>query len=202
MTMARIPVAELRVQARVPGLVRADARSPAHSRADLLQWVERSPVSTGSMVSAGLGLATIGALGALLTSGLGLFGMLALSSMFTVGGGLVFLGIIKRKGRAAAEEEPLKALPPASAPAVIAERSRRVVAVLERSGELTFERLLDQLRWTEGALLETLVAMKESGVVIEDLDLDTGEWVYRPQLTDFGEGGPMTLAERQAQRLR
>ncbi|MCA9653348.1 MAG: hypothetical protein H6712_34500 [Myxococcales bacterium] len=198
--MARIPVAELRVQTQVPGLVRAEAATPARSRADLRVWAERAPVSSGAMVGLGLGLAVVGGVGALVVSGVGFFGMLALSTMITLGGGMAFLGVLKRKGRKDQEAEALKALPPASAPAVIAERGRRVIMVLEQHGDLTFERLLAQLRWTEGALLETLVAMKDAGRVVEDLDLETGEWVYRSQL-ELGAGGPMTLADRQAQRL-
>jgi len=200
MGMARIPVAELRVQTQGPGLVRATANVPARREsADLREWAERSGVSAGAMVSAGLVLAVVGGLGALLFSP-GFFGMMVLSSLFTVGGGLAFLGILKRKGRS---EEP-KALPPASSATVIAERSRRVLALLERGGDHTFEQLMGQLRWTEAALLETLVAMKEAGQIVEDLDLDTGEWVYRSAVADFGSavpGGGMTLADRQARGL-
>lgn len=201
MTMARIPVAELRIQVGTPGLVRAEENAPARSRADLRVWAERAPISSGAMVTTGLGIAALGGIGALVVSGVGFFGMLALSTMFTLGGGLAFLGVLKRKGRARREEEELKALPPASPAAVIAERSRRVSAVLDQHGDLTFERLMAALRWTEGALLETLIAMKDAGQVVEDLDLDTGEWVYRSQLAELGAGGPMTLADRQARQL-
>ncbi|MCA9707883.1 MAG: hypothetical protein KDK70_18670 [Myxococcales bacterium] len=202
--MARIPVAELRVQTQGPGLVRVTANSPVPvaKGGELRDWVQESSVSPGAMVAGGLGLAAIGGLGAL-TMHVGLLGVIALGSMITVGGGVAFLGILKRKGRGVAE--PMRALPPASPSTVIAERARRVSAVLSTTGEdFTFERLLDVLRWTEPALLETLVAMKEAGQLIEDLDLDTGEWVYRSQTTEYGSalpGGGMTLADRQAQGL-
>jgi hypothetical protein len=199
MGMARIPVAELRVQTQGPGLVRATASAPARQGGDLREWVHQSGVPPRAMVSGGLVLAAIGGLGALVLTP-GFFGMMVLSSMFTVGGGVAFLGVLKRKGR---KEEP-KALPPASSASVIAERARRVGGLLDRGGDYTFERLLAQLRWTEPALLETLVAMKEAGRVIEDLDLETGEWVYRSTTTDYGtagHGGGMTLADRQARGL-
>jgi len=198
MGMARIPVAELQVQSQGPGLVRANANDLSGRRGDVRDWAQRSPVSAGAMIFGGLGIAAIGALGALLTT-VGFFGTVALGSMMTVGGGVAFLGVLKAKGRS----EPVvpKALPPASATTVIAERGRRILSVLEQSGDLTFEHLLAQLRWTEGALLEALMAMKESGQVVEDLDLDTGQWVYRSQLTDYGGAGPMTLEDRQARHF-
>jgi hypothetical protein len=199
MGMARIPVAELRVQTQEPGLVRVTANAPARRGGDLREWVQESGMSSRGLVTVGLGLAVVGGLGALVLAP-GFFGMVALSSMFTVGGGLAFLGVQKRKGRA---QEP-KALPPASSATVIAERARRVASLLEHGGDHTFERLLAQLRWTEPALLETLLAMKESGQVLEDLDLETGEWVYRSTVTDFGAvglGGGMTLADRRARGL-
>lgn len=195
MSMARIPVAELQGQA---GLVRATAGAPARSEGggDLREWVQSSSISAGAMVGVGLGLAGLGGLGALLLH-VGFFGTVLLGSMFTVGSGMAFLGVLKRKGR---NDEP-KALPPGSPPAVLAERARRVRALLERGGDFTFERLLAELRWTESVLLEILVTMKESGMVIEDLNLDTGEWVYRAQIVEYGAalpGGTMTLADRQA----
>jgi hypothetical protein len=199
MGMARIPVAELRVQTQGPGLVRVTASAPARQGGDLREWVHQSRLSPKTMVSGGLVLAAVGGLGALLLTP-GFFGMMILSSMFTVGGGVAFLGVLKRKGR---KEEP-KALPPASSATVIAERARRVATLLDRGGDYTFERLLTQLRWTEPALLETLLAMKEAGQVIEDLDLDTGEWIYRSTTADYGTaapGGGMTLADRQARGL-
>jgi len=201
MGMARIPVAELRVHSQGPGLVRASSTAPARSDDDLRQWAQRSSLSPGAMVAGGLALAAVGGVGALLMS-VGFFGMVALSSMMTVGGGVAFLGVLKRRGRA--EPEPPLALPAASM-AVIAERARRVQSVLAPGGDFTFEQLMAALRWTEPALLETLLSMKETGQVIEDLDLDTGQWVYRSQHNEYGStvpgGGGMTLADRQARGL-
>lgn len=201
MGMARIPAAQLQVQTQGPGLVHVTANAPAPVPArDLQDWVAQSSLSAGAMVMGGLALAAVGGLGALVMH-VGFFGVVALSSMITVGGGVALLGILKRKGRKAPEP---RALPPASTASVIAERARRVQAVLGQGGDFTFERLLAALKWTESALLETLLAMKEAGQVVEDLDLDTGEWVYRSQYTEYGSalpGGAMTLADRQAQGL-
>lgn len=203
MGMARIPVAQLQVQTQGPGLVHVNAHAPSSSpapRTELRDWVADSSLSPGAMVVGGLALAAVGGLGALVMH-VGFFGVVALSSMITVGGGVALLGLLKRKGRKT--EEP-RALPPASSAAVIAERSRRVKSVLGQGGDFTFERLLAELRWTESALLETLVAMKDAGQVVEDLDLDSGEWVYRAQITEYGSalpGGAMTLADRQARGL-
>lgn len=198
--MARIPVAELRVQTQGPGLVRVTASAPARQGGgDIREWVQRSGMRPRALVMAGLALAAVGGVGALLISP-GFFGMVAFSSMFTVGGGLAFLGMLKRKPPA----DEQRALPPASSATVIAERARRVQTLLEQAGDHTFERLMAQLRWTEPALLETLLAMKDSGQLIEDLDLDTGEWIYRSALADYGTagaGGAMTLADRRARGL-
>lgn len=153
-------------------------------------------MSSGAMVTTGLALAALGGLGALVITP-GLFGVVALSTMFTIGAGLAFLGLLKRKDRVA---QPRAALP-TSSPAVLAERSRRVQALLDDGRDHTFEQLLMALRWTESALLETLVTMKDAGQLVEDLDLETGEWVYRSQVVAFGTGGGMTLADRQARSL-
>lgn len=196
MGMARIPVAELRVQTQGPGLVRVTANAPAvREGGDIRQWVQESGMSSGAMVTTGLALAALGGIGALVITP-GLFGVVALSTMFTIGGGLAFLGLLKRKDRLA---QP-KPAPPASSPSVLAERSRRVQTLLDDGRDHTFEEILKALRWTEPALLEALVFMKDSGQVVEDLDLDTGEWVYRSQITAYGAEG-MTLSDRQARGL-
>ncbi len=201
MGMARIPVAEFRVQTQGPGLVRVTASAPAREGGgDVVEWARQSKVAPWTFVTAGTSLAAVGALGALLLTP-GFLGIVILGGMFTLGGGLAFLGLLKRKGRV---DEP-KALPPASSSTVIAERARRVQTLLEQGGDHTFERLMAQLRWTESALLEALLAMKDSGQVIEDLDLDTGEWIYRAAVSDYGTTGPgggMTLADRRAQGPR
>lgn len=168
---------------------------------DLVAWVERSPIGAGKLVAGGLALAIAGALGALLMPGVGFFGTIALGSMFTLGGGLAFLGLRKlsRRGSVPALGAPAAApamLPPSRARLMV-ERSRRLAAVLDH-GPSTFERLVATLRWTETAVLEALVYMKEAGVVVEDLDLDTGEWIYRLQDADFGTARSLTLEDRQA----
>ena len=64
-------------------------------------------------------------------------------------------------------------------PRLLAERSRRVRAILagaSSASELhTFEKLVQESRWTQAAMLSTLLHMKERGEVVEDLNLDTGD---------------------------
>lgn len=155
----------------------------------LARFVERLPIAPGAMIGLGLGLAALGGLFAALIS-TGFIGAVLFGGMLTFGGGLAILGMRKAKA-------PAVAPTPQVDPHVLAERTRRVLAVLNR-GTATFEMLLAQLRWTERALVETLVAMKDSGSVNEDLDLDSGEWVYRLQYGDaIGTPASMTLADRQ-----
>ena len=70
-----------------------------------------------------------------------------------------------------------------------------------QQGDATFETLLRLLGWMEPVLLETLVQMKESGAIEEDLNLDTGEWIYRTR-NDLGMGaaGGLMLEDRQARQ--
>lgn len=197
MGMARIPVAELWGQTQGPGLVRATANVPARREGgELREWVRDSAVSPRALVTGGLALAAAGGIGALLVTS-SLLGIMLVTSMITAGCGLAFLGALKRKDRSS---QP-KALPPAAPATVLAERARRIHAVLD-AGDHTFEQLLGKLRWTESALLEALVVMKDSGQVVEDLDLDTGEWIYRGAFGGYGSatGGP-SLADRQARGL-
>lgn len=193
MPMARIPAAELWVQTQGPGLVRVTATPPAR-QSDLRQWVhEQTVASPKVLATGGLGLLAASVLGFLVLGPANVITVVALSSMATTGAGLAFLGLLKHKDR---DAQP-KALPPASSATVIAERARRVQAVLDE-GDHTFEQLLGRLRWTESALLEALVAMKDAGQIIEDLDLDSGEWVYRSAFGGYGAAGALSLSERQA----
>ena len=142
------------------------------------------------MIAGGLGLASLGAMLAAVVS-TGLVGAVLFGGMLTFGGGVAFLGMRKLK-------TPVVVRAPAIDPHVLAERARRVHSALARGGTSTFEPLLAQLRWTERALVDTLIAMKDSGEIIEDLDLDSGEWVYRLQYGDgIGTPASLTLAERQ-----
>jgi hypothetical protein len=192
--VARHTVAELWIQSQGgQALVRVTGSHAIAPRDDVRGWAERAPFSWHGMMVAGLALAGIGGLLAVLNP-IGFVGAVLFSSMITLGGGLAILGGLKR---AAAVLPP--ALPaPKTDPVVTAERGRRVRALLGQRGQSTFEQLLAQLRWTESALVQTLVALKEAGLVVEDLDLDTGEWVYRAQAVDeMGTRGSMMLADRQ-----
>ncbi len=117
--------------------------------------------------------------------------------MVTFGSGVAFLGGLKRKSQL----DAVHALPPGPtvSPAVLAERGRRISGWLQERPQATFEELRQTLQWTESALVETLLHMKEAGVIDEDLDLDTGQWIYRMQsATQTGTAASLTLSERNA----
>ncbi|MBZ5709862.1 hypothetical protein [Nannocystis pusilla] len=133
---------------------------------------------------------------------LGLFpfsvlGLVLTNLLFSAGAGLAVLGFAKRSSSAGAASPA--ALPAHVDPSLIAERSRRVRAILRGAGPTTFERIKSELKWTQVALVSTLVHMKEQGEVVEDLSLDTGEWVYTLADNQDAVLGSPTLAERQAQ---
>ncbi len=193
--VARLPVAELSTRTAAPGaLARTPTGAlaiPAGQDAGLDAWADRVPMAGRPMVLLGTAVALLGAALAAVNP-LGLLGVAIFGGMMTLGGGTAVIGMRKLM-------RPAVARPPAPStdPAVMAERARRVMAVLGHAGPSTFERILAQLRWTDKALVETLVALRDSGAVIEDLDLDSGEWVYRVSEMD-AVGTPMSriLEER------
>jgi len=148
------------------------------------------------MIASGAGLLVAGlSLGLALPLTMGTATLFA--GMITFGGGVAFLGGLKRK----TEREAAKALPPAPSvsPVVLAERSRRVRDWLRTRSSATFEEMVQALRWTEHALVETLVHMKDAGALDEDLDLDSGQWIYRMQTaTETGTAASLMLSERTA----
>lgn len=203
-SMAHHPVDELRVRlgpGSSPGALQrvapsGDAPAPGEGSGDVRRWAERSPLPAGGMVLGGLGLAVVG-LGLGLALPLSLATATLFGGMVTFGGGLAYLGGLKRK----AEVDTTKALPPAPtvSPVVLAERARRVRAWLQQRRQATFEELAEALKWTESALVETLLHMKEAQVIEEDLDLDSGQWVYRMETaTETGTAASLMLDERRA----
>lgn len=167
----------------------------AGARGDLQRWSQRVPMTSGAMISAGGIAAGLGAILAFFNP-IGFAGAAIFGAMITIGGGLFALGVAKAVGGGATAPVARR---PSVDPNVMAERERRVRAVLDRVGQATFEQLLGQLRWTQMAMLETLVHLKERGSIVEDLDLDTGEWVYRVQQdATMGLAASLTLAERGA----
>ncbi len=194
--MAHRPVEDLRVDlvSSPRAMVRSDASQA--SRGDLQSWIDRSSLPPATLLLGGSGLALVGlglGLALPLTMGLAtLFG-----GMVTFGGGIAFLGGLKRKREQS--EAAMKALPPApsASPVVLAERTRRVRDLLHERPRSTFEQIAAGLRWTESALVETLVHMKNGGVLDEDLDLDSGQWVYRMfDATEMGTAASLMLDER------
>ena len=151
-----------------------------------------------ALVASGAALAGLGAI----TLGMfpfSLVGLVLTNLLFSAGAAFVVLGLIKRWSTGS---PPAPAQPAARVdPRVLAERRRRVRAILQRGdGAYTFERLVRESKWTQAAMLSTLLHMKEQGEIVEDLNLDTGEWVYT--LADGSEAAaavtsPM-LEERRA----
>lgn len=175
--MARQPVTELWIQQQGPGAViqvrQADAL-PARSEGHALIRFGVAILVAGVVLSAS--------------------GLFAMGTAIALGGaGALWLGRRQQKA--------VLALPPgqenaSTNPAVLAERCRRVLVNLDEQGPCTFEALLARMRWTEPALLETLIQLKKEGRIEEDLDLDAGQWIYRP-LVRLG-GGHLTLDERRS----
>ena len=63
---------------------------------------------------------------------------------------------------------------------VAIERRTRVFNLLSSADEpMTVERLQEELKWTEEALLSALRALLAQERITEDLDLDSGHWVYQ-----------------------
>lgn len=155
----------------------------------------KSDAPAASLVA--LGGAAAAGLGALTLALVPMLGLWPASLLLSMGAFLVVLGLARRH-RVTPAPEPAA---PRVDPQVLAERCRRVRAILRGgSGAYTFERLVQQSRWTKAAMLSTLLHMKERGEIVEDLNLDSGEWIY--SLTDAIDGpssatSPM-LEERKA----
>lgn len=197
--MAQQKVVDLVIQQGALQIVPRPAAVARAERPDARDWLVRSPGSWQGLVGTGLMLAGSGLL-------LGILGPVMLTlwianSLLSAGACLVFLGFVKRVW---SRVQPSLAPPPAQVdPRLLAERSRRVRTILARAPAAevyTFERLVHESKWTQAAMLSTLLHMKERGELIEDLNLDTGEWVY--SLTEdpvAGAPGSLMLEERTVQ---
>jgi hypothetical protein len=151
-------------------------------------------MSASRLMTSGLALASTALVGAWVLPFLGMLGTIAFGSAFTIGGGLAFLGFRKW------QRDRVVPTAPAMTPerrALLEERSRRVLPVLS-GGAATFAQLMTQLHWTEPALVETLGFMRDAGLIVEDLDLDSGVWIYRLQPAELGGRAGPTLADRQS----
>lgn len=177
--MAQLKVVDLVVQhGRVQIVQHGDLPAEAAPRGPGGVAASLAKISTPwtGLVGSGVAFAFLGAL-ALAWSPFSLVGLVITNLFFSAGACLTVLGLAKRWAAAA---RPAPALPPPRVdPHVLAERCRRVKAILRRvEGPTTFERLVRESKWTQAAMLSTLLHMKEQGEIIEDLDLDTGQWVY------------------------
>jgi hypothetical protein len=175
--------------------------SPPARAPDLRGWLVRTPGTWRALAVAGVGSTAMGmVLGAV---GHRMLTLWFANSLLSAGLCLVFLGLLKRVltvAPAVATPAPAEVIDPR----LLAERSRRVRAILAgatAASELhTFEKLVQASRWTQAAMLSTLLHMKERGEVVEDLNLDTGEWVYSLAEDAVAAGpGSLMLEERTAQ---
>lgn len=168
---------------------------------DLRGWLVNAPGTWLGMI--GVGAASAGVGMALSVLGTRVLTLLFANSMLSAGLCLLLLGVLKRVWAGTPGPAQAPAAPPVD-PKLLAERARRVRAILARAGSaselLTFEQLVRESRWTQAAMLSTLLHMKERGEVVEDLNLDTGEWVYSLADEPVGGGGAsLMLAERTTQ---
>ncbi len=175
-------------------------------RNDVVAWVRRSGLPRSAFIGGGLALCGAG----LILASVGVGGFVAgaaISGMITLGGGLTFLGFLK--GRETKDRPPALGAAPAQAPepgpktspVVLAERGRRIVALLGERGPLTFEAIVAELRWTQAAVLETLVSLKGDGTIEEDLELESGQWIYKSSVASaVGTPGSLMLDDRIARR--
>jgi hypothetical protein len=199
--MAQFKVVDLVVQhGRVQIVRHGDPPAEVASRVPGGMAASLARISTPwtGLVASGVAFVFLGAI-ALAWSPFSLIGLVMTNLFFSAGACLAVLGLAKRWS--AATRPALAPATPRIDPHVLAERCRRVKAILRRvEGPYTFERLVRESKWTQAAMLSTLLHMKEQGEIIEDLDLDTGQWVYT--LADAAEApsaatSPM-LEERQA----
>lgn len=197
--MAQHKVVDLVIQHGSVQIVHRPRTLPARAAPGLPTWVMRSPGSWRGIVTVGVTSASAGLV--LSVVGHRLLTLWFANSLLSAGLCLVLLGILKR---VLSQTVPLATpVPDAVDPQLLAERSRRVRAILSNvtsASELyTFERLVKESRWTQAAMLSTLLHMKERGEVVEDLNLDSGEWVYSVADDAVAAGpGSLMLEERTA----
>ncbi len=202
--MAQHKVVDLVIQRGSVQIVHRTPTTPARSSpGEAPAWLMRSPGSWRGLVV--VGAASTGAGLVLSAAAYQMLTIWFANSLLSAGLCLLLLGIIKKVMTPAAP--PAIPTPEVVDPKLLGERSRRVRAILSKAtsaSELyTFERLVRESRWTQAAMLSTLLSMKERGEIVEDLNLDTGEWVY--SLADEAVGavaggpGSLMLEERTAQ---
>ncbi len=76
--------------------------------------------------------------------------------------------------------------------------ARALLAAVEARGTGELEHFADELQWSEGRTAAALLVLIERGSVEEDLDVDTGHWVYRPVrvLSGLERRNTLTAADR------
>ena len=176
--MAQQKVVDLVVQQGTVQIVQHGDPGPLYARGSSALSPARITTPWPTLLASGTALTALGAV----TLGMfpfSLVGLVLTNLLFSAGAAFVVLGLIKRWSASSQQAPAQPAL--RVDPRVLAERCRRVRAILRRgTGPYTFERLVHESKWTQAAMLSTLLHMKEQGEIVEDLNLDTGEWVYSP----------------------
>ncbi len=198
--MAREKVVDLVVRQGSAQAVERSASFGSGDGGDLKRWAMRNPLPWGVTFVGGLVMVALGTSMAAFASW-AFFGTMLLSSLLTAGSGLVFLSLVKRRGELDALTDGQRGLS-ASEHRVLSQRSKRISVLLAKAGRpLTYEALVDRTKWTRDAVLDTLLFMKERGEVAEDLDLDTGEWVYSASELEAVPGSPVSLMLEERREL-
>ncbi len=155
-------------------------------------------VGPGRSMAVGLGLVAAGVASAVVGVD-ALLAAVATSAAMTMGAGLFAMGLFR-----ATRPEGTALAPAGPSPAVLEERARRIRRLMhEGGGAWTFELLTARLGWTERAVAEALAHMRDRGEIAEDLDLETGKWVYRPASGEPGETSAVDLTlDDRLRRLR
>lgn len=83
---------------------------------------------------------------------------------------------------------------------VATQRRLRLFLHLQEQGPLTIEALQEELQWTQEALFSALQGLLQQERIREDLDLETGHWIYElvdePMTLDFHDPKALPLEER------
>ena len=137
-----------------------------------LAFIRDLPIGGIPLVLIGVALALLGLFGTFLPSD-PFIPVIGRIPLFIAGLGTVAVGTMKRRLAQGEGERD------SSVEKLLEARISRLKPLLaEKSQENTIERLIARSRMTEEAVVEALLAMKQRGMIEEELNLDNGEWYY------------------------
>ncbi len=177
------------------------ARAPSQTLAPVQTPAAAAPRADARRVaSVGLGASLVASLLLTALAGAQVLPSAALLSWLSVGA----MGLWRVRCGLAASQTQLEAAPPAGLltgdSALSLERETRVLdALSQANGPMTARALQARLGWTEVTLLEALAPLIAKERVVEDLDLESGQWCYaQPMVLGLGSlgSGSMTAEQR------